>query len=155
MLNLVALILVYLCVNFFLIIALGYLQTPSTQNTQNNIQLLPTHQQNNTTNSINSINSINSNPINSSTELCKELALAAICIQAFVLILVFNGTCYFPISAVFLALTILCHHAMIHRNSSFEGETCSCAPFQLKDVCNHETWVVASLVAALISWLQV
>ena len=139
MLDLSALILAYLCINFILIIALGYLQTPNTPNTPNTppIPMHTTHSQ-----------------TQQSTELCGELALAALCLQAFVSIAAFSGTQYFPISALFLAFTILCHHATIHRNSSFEGETCSCAPFQLKDVCNHETWVVASLVATLTSWLH-
>lgn len=79
-------------------------------------------------------------------------AIAAFVIQAVLSIMLFSGTILFPVSALFLAVVILCHHAVIHRNSTFEGETCSCAPFQLKDISNHETWVVASLVAAIVSF---
>ena len=83
------------------------------------------------------------------------IAIIAICIQAIVSVSVFAGSQYFPFTAVFLAFTLLMHHAIIHRHSTFEGERCSCAPFQLKDVCNHETWVVCSIVASLISWFGV
>jgi hypothetical protein len=48
----------------------------------------------------------------------------------------------------------VCHHTIIHWRSRFEGETCSCGPFQCKDISNHETWVVASAVAALVSALH-
>ena len=82
------------------------------------------------------------------------LAVSAVCVQAFVSIVLLNGTVWFPAAAVFLAFTLLCHHAVIHRNSRFQGETCSCAPFQCKDVSNHETWVVAALVAAFVSLLR-
>ena len=82
------------------------------------------------------------------------LAISAVCVQALVSIVLLRGTIWFPFSALFLSFTLLCHHAIIHRNSRFEDETCSCAPFQCKD-SNHETWVVASSVAAVISVLHV
>jgi hypothetical protein len=59
------------------------------------------------------------------------------------------------VAAVILAISLLCHHAVIHRNSRFDDERCSCAPFQLKDICNHETWVVACVVASVISGARV
>lgn len=83
------------------------------------------------------------------------LAVSLIAIQALVSVLTLHGTASFPPAAVFVALTLLCHHSVIHRRSRFEGEVCSCAPFQCKDVSNHETWVVASLVAAAVSGLGV
>jgi hypothetical protein len=89
------------------------------------------------------------------TEIYSILAVAAVCIQAFMSVAIFGGTTVFPFAAVFLAFTLLCHHAIIHRRSRFEGEHCSCAPFQLKDICNHETWVVAAIVAAIISVLHI
>jgi hypothetical protein len=82
-------------------------------------------------------------------------AIIALCVQALVSVLFLGWTGWFPAAAVWLAFTLLCHHAMIHRNSRFEGEQCSCAPFQFKDIGNHETWVVAALVAGLISLLRV
>lgn len=81
-------------------------------------------------------------------------AVAVFVIQALLSIVLFGGSVLFPLAAVYLAFIILVHHAIIHYNSKFEGETCSCAPFQLKDVCNHETWVVASLVAAVVSFAR-
>jgi hypothetical protein len=121
-------ILAYLGLSYLFIVMLGYFQTPAT---------LPCNQQE-----------------SRHSGLYAALALAAVCVQAFVTILLFRGTHWFPGAAVFLAATILSHHAMIHRNSRFEGETCSCAPFQCKDVGNHETWVVASLVAGAVSLLR-
>ena len=82
-------------------------------------------------------------------------AITALCVQALVSVFSLAWTGWFPAAAVWLAFTLLCHHAMIHRNSQFEGEQCSCAPFQCKDIGNHETWVVAALVAGLISLLRV
>lgn len=83
------------------------------------------------------------------------VALIVIIDQAGVTLLYLGGTPWFPLGALFLAFTLLCHHTIIHWNSRFEGEDCSCAPFQCKDVGNHETWVVAAVVAGLISWLRV
>lgn len=82
-------------------------------------------------------------------------AITALCVQALVSVFSLAWTGWFPAAAVWLAFTLLCHHAIIHRNSHFEGEQCSCAPFQCKDIGNHETWVVAALVAGLISLLRV
>ena len=84
-------------------------------------------------------------------------AIIALCVQALVSVFSLAWTGWFPAAAIWLAFTLLCHHAMIHRNSRFEGEHCSCAPFQCKDIGNHETrtWVLAALVAALISLLRV
>ena len=84
-------------------------------------------------------------------ELYATAALVGLCVQALITIAVWGGTVYFPIGAIVLAITISSHHAIIHRNSEFEGESCSWICFQCKDVCNHETWVVCSLVAAVVS----
>jgi hypothetical protein len=124
-----ALLITYFAFTYLLTLFLGYLQTPAG---------LPSTQAE-TTNS----------------EVYSILAVAAVCVQAFVSIVALGATTWFPPAAIFVAFTLLCHHAIIHRRSRFEGESCSCAPFQGKDVCNHETWVVASLVAALISLLHV
>lgn len=121
------LVAVYLGSSFVITLSLGYLQTP---------YCLPGGIQH-----------------SGSTE--SLLAVLIVCVQALVSIILLNGTVWFPVAAVFLAFTLICHHTIIHRNSSFEGETCSCAPFQCKDVSNHETWVVAALVASLISLLHI
>jgi len=84
-------------------------------------------------------------------DLYATAAVTALCVQALLTIVVWGGTAYFPIGAIVLAATISSHHAVIHRHSKFEGETCSCVCFQLKDVSNHETWVVCSLVAGVVS----
>ncbi len=83
------------------------------------------------------------------------MAIITICVQASVSIILLRGTELFPVASLFLAFTLLCHHAVIHRDSHFEGETCSCAPFQCKDVSNHETWVVAAIVAGIISFMNI
>ena len=83
------------------------------------------------------------------------MAVTLIGIQAAVSVLSLHATSAFPAAAVFVAFTLLCHHTIIHRHSRFEGERCSCAPFQCKDVSNHETWVVAALVAAAVSQFRV
>ena len=119
----------YFAFTYLLTLFFGYLQTPTS---------LPSTQSD-----------------TSNSEIFSILAVAAVCVQAFVSVAIFGGTTVFPIAAVFLAFTLLSHHAIIHRRSRFEGEHCSCAPFQLKDICNHETWVVAALVAAAISLLHV
>ena len=123
-----ALILAYFIFTYLLTLLLGYLQTPVG---------LPSTQSENTNSEVYSI-----------------LAVAAVCVQAFVSMAVFSGTDVFPLAALFVAFNLLCHHTIIHRRSRFEGEVCSCAPFQGKDVCNHETWVVAALVASIISLLH-
>jgi hypothetical protein len=84
-------------------------------------------------------------------EVYGKIALAAICLQAIVSIASLGGTNKFPYAAIFVAFTLLSHHTVIHRQSRFEGEVYSCAAFQLKDISNHETWVVASIVAAVVS----
>jgi hypothetical protein len=119
----------YFAFTYLLTLFFGYLQTPAS---------LPSTQSDTTY-----------------SETYSILAVAAVCVQAFVSVAVFGGTTVFPFAAVFIAFTLLSHHAIIHRRSRFEGEHCSCAPFQLKDICNHETWVVASLVAAIISSLHI
>ena len=91
----------------------------------------------------------------SDSDVCSILAVSAVCLQAFVCLVALQGTIWFPAAALFLAFTLLCHHTIVHWRSRFEGETCSCAPFQLKDISNHETWVVAALVAALVSLLKI
>jgi hypothetical protein len=89
------------------------------------------------------------------TGLFSSLAIGLMITQAIVSVAVFGGDPLFPLTAFLLGATILCHHAVIHWNSDFSGETCACAFFQLKDVSNHETWVVGSVVAGLISVFHV
>jgi hypothetical protein len=115
----------YLCLTFVLTLALGFLQTPGLP------KEIP-----------------DGDPAMYST-----VAVSIIGIQALVTTITLWGTGWFPLGALFVAFTLLCHHTVIHRFSRFEGESCSCAPFQCKDVSNHETWVVAALVAALVSVL--
>lgn len=117
----------YFVLTYLTTLLLGYLQTPST---------LPTGQ------------------TNARAEVYSTLAVTAVSVQAFVSIMFLRATAWFPAAAILLAFTLLCHHAIIHRNSRFEGETCSCAPFQCKDISNHETWVVAALVAGIVSLLH-
>ena len=122
-----AILLVYLGLTFVVTLVLGFLQTPAA--------VLPPE-------------------TDGRAHAYSTAAVTLVCVQALVSALVCGGTVWFPVTAVWLAFTLLCHHAVIHRNSRFEGETCSCAPFQCKDVCNHETWVVAALVLGLGSALN-
>ena len=64
-------------------------------------------------------------------------------------------TPYFPLAAATIALVLLGHHVVVHSSDDFNDEACGCACFQCKDVSNHETWVVAALVAAAVSGLGV
>jgi hypothetical protein len=121
-------LLVYLGLTYVLTLVLGFLQTPAPV-------LLPPE-------------------TDGRAQAYSAAAITLVCVQALVSALVCGGTVWFPVAAVWLAFTLLCHHAVIHRNSRFEGETCSCAPFQCKDVSNHETWVVAALVLGLGSALD-
>ena len=83
------------------------------------------------------------------------IAVSIIAAQAIIAVATLSGTEAFPPAAAFVAFTLLSHHTIIHWRSRFEGETCSCAPFQCKDISNHETWVTAALVAAGISYFYI
>lgn len=85
----------------------------------------------------------------------ENAAVVALIGQAAVTFSLLGWTGWFGLGVLWLAITLLCHHAIVHWNSKFEGETCSCAPFQCKDVRNHETWVVACVVACLVSVLRI
>jgi len=119
----------YLAITYVATLVLGYLQTRLPDTPPNN----------------------SNEPLTGDDERYGTLAIALMCVQALVTICVWGGTAYFPLGALHLALTLASHHAVIHRNSKFEGETCSCACFQTKDVRNHETWVACSLVAGVVS----
>ena len=80
-----------------------------------------------------------------------NFAICVMCMQALVSIVLFQNTGLFPIAAVFLAFTLLSHHAVIHRHTDFKNEACACIAFQCKDVSNHETWVVGCVIAAVVS----
>lgn len=56
----------------------------------------------------------------------------------------------FDVLALSLAGVIWVHHAVAHRNDSFQHEYTLCT-FQLNDISNHETWIVACVVSA-VTW---
>ena len=124
-------IIAYLCFSFLLVMIFGYLQTA--------IRAQDYHPEDHSSKSM----------------VYSALVIALIILQAAVSTALLRGTVWFTPAAIFLSFTLLCHHTVIHRHSRFEGETCSCAPFQCKDVSNHETWVVASNVAAAVSFFHV
>ena len=82
-------------------------------------------------------------------------AIFLLIVQAVITVVVLAGTGLFPLGAAWLAVCLLCHHAVIHRNSRFDGQACSCSWFQCSDVRNHETWIVAAVTAGLVSLLRV
>jgi hypothetical protein len=49
---------------------------------------------------------------------------------------------------IILAILIIVHHIYIHQNYEFPDRA-----FQVSDIQNHETWVVASLALATGSYL--
>lgn len=56
----------------------------------------------------------------------------------------------FDILSLSLAACIWVHHWIIHRKDDFKDEY-TLLTFQLKDIQNHETWIVACVTAA-ITW---
>ena len=82
-------------------------------------------------------------------------AMVLVAIFAIVAVIMLHGTSYFPLAAFGTALLLLFHHTIVHYNTDFTEERCSCAPFQCKDASNHETWVVAAITAGLVSLFQV
>ena len=121
---------IYFGINFLLVLILGYLQT----------RVRP---------------SLDGEADERIAHLYAMFAITCMIAQGVVSICLLAGTGWFPVAALVLASTLLCHHTVIHRNSRFDDETCSCAAFQLKDICNHETWVMACLVAGFISEVRV
>ena len=58
-----------------------------------------------------------------------------------------------PGLAFSLALTIWAHHYIIHNvNQEPDLSEPTCISLQLHDISNHETWIVASITAAL-AWM--
>ena len=55
----------------------------------------------------------------------------------------------FAFGAFSLAVMLHVHHIIIHWDTDFSDQI-TFMTLQLRDVSNHETWIVASLVAALI-----
>jgi len=47
------------------------------------------------------------------------------------------------ILAICLAIALILHHIYVHQNYEFPDRA-----FQISDVSNHETWIVASLAFA-------
>jgi hypothetical protein len=125
-------VLVYFGLSFLFILLLGYLQIPEPP---------PLAHDN--------------PPETKYAAIYRNLALAALTMQGVVSVVVGMGTPLFPVAAAFLALTLLCHHAVVDRYSCSEDESWWWFPFQYKDVSNHDTWVVVSLVAGLVSYLRV
>lgn len=68
-------------------------------------------------------------------------ALFIVCVLAF--------DYQFDILAVTLGINIWIHHAIIHRASDFSDQI-TFLTLQLKDISNHETWIVACLTAAAV-----
>ncbi len=82
-------------------------------------------------------------------------AVVVFVVEALAVLFLLAWSGWFPVGAFWLAFCILCHHAVIHRNSRFDEEACSCSWFQCSDVRNHETWIVAAITAGMVSALRV
>ena len=56
---------------------------------------------------------------------------------------------WFPIGAMSLAVMLIVHHIIIHYDHDFSNEI-TLFTLQLKDISNHETWIVACITATSI-----
>lgn len=55
--------------------------------------------------------------------------------------------------ALLNALLLWVHHVLKHWRDDMSDET-TCATLQLKDISNHETWIVASLTVAVTVYVE-
>ena len=85
------------------------------------------------------------------------LGIGLLILQALLTLYFLSSTPYFAAGASVLAGTILAHHIVIHWRDDTEEEhdMWSWWVFQLHDIANHETWIVASLVASWISYFNI
>ena len=57
---------------------------------------------------------------------------------------------FFVYGAIFLAFMLIVHHILIHYHDDFSDQY-TFLTLQLNDVSNHETWIVASVTAAVVA----
>jgi membrane protein YdbS with pleckstrin-like domain len=74
-------------------------------------------------------------------------------VAATVVFLVVHDGFWFALNAFALAGVLAVHHGIIHRASDFSQEVTCCCRLQFKDICNHETWIVACVVAGSTAFL--
>lgn len=129
-------LIVYFALNFIVVLLLGFYQQ------QTRLQALPCDTE-------------EEKARDQHDKLLGISAVILILVQAIVTLIALQSTSLFPFGASLVGFVLLCHHAVIHAYSDFsEDPGCSCSAFQCKDIANHETWVVAAIVAAGVSWLR-
>ena len=84
-------------------------------------------------------------------------AIVVMCLNALCAVLLYSRTEFFPAAVSGMAANLLIHSAMIHF--PFLGEyqesfVLSCPAFRCRCVCNHETWVLVAVTAAVVSALE-
>ena len=89
-------------------------------------------------------------------DLYSLTAACLACVHAVGSVLLCGRTELFPAAAFGFAAILLIHSAMVH----FPLYECadplrSCPAFRCRFVCNHETWVLVALTAAVVSALRV
>lgn len=80
-------------------------------------------------------------------------AIVLICMLAVASVLFLHGTNMFPASAFALAALILAHRSIVHFPSELvleEDHRVGCATIA-HDASNHSTWIVAALIAGVVS----
>lgn len=75
-------------------------------------------------------------------------AVAMVAYAVFI-VAVLQNEIHFSACCLSLAIVIWIHHILIHWESDFTGQWTFCT-FQLKDISNHETWIVACVVAGTV-----
>ena len=81
-------------------------------------------------------------------------AIVLLCVLAVTSIVLLHGTILFPASAFALAALVLAHRSIVHFPPDLgEGEraTTACVSAVAHDASNHSTWIIAALVAGVVS----
>ena len=84
-------------------------------------------------------------------------AIVLLCMLALTSIVLLHGTNLFPASAFALAALVLAHRSIVHFPPDIDDEpkTTTCMASVAHDASNHSTWIIAALVAGLVSAFSV
>ncbi len=81
-------------------------------------------------------------------------SIALMCVSGVCALMVYGRTEYFPAAALGLATILLIHGMVLHFPLN-DDQSSSCHAFRFRCVCHHETWVLVTAVAGLISAFRV